>query len=107
MSYVDGPQVSFHSSLGKSQSVVNCAESNFLPPVEVALAWYAKDILGYSDPLGTRENCHCKQIFAYRDTFWYHLIYQNYHCGQGVTVNGITVTKYVCKIMYQNRTTQP
>ena len=28
------------------------------------------DILGYSDPLGTREKCHCKQIFAYSDTFW-------------------------------------
>ena len=28
------------------------------------------DILGYIDTLGTREKCHCKQIFAYSDTFW-------------------------------------
>ena len=28
------------------------------------------DILGYSDTLGTRQKCHCKQIFAYNVTFW-------------------------------------
>ena len=27
-------------------------------------------ILEYSDTLGTREKLHCKQIFAYSDTFW-------------------------------------
>ena len=34
------------------------------------VAYHATDILGYSDTLGTRKECHCKQIFAYSVTFW-------------------------------------
>ena len=30
----------------------------------------SKDILGYSDTVGTREKCCSTQIFVYSDTFW-------------------------------------
>ena len=53
-------------------------------------------ILAYCDTLGTREKCHCKQIFAYSSSFWWHGICQNCHCKQGNTITGVTVTEYVC-----------
>lgn len=43
---------------------------------------------------------HCKQIFAYTDTFWQHGIYQKCHCKRAVTVTGVIVTKYVCNKRY-------
>ena len=69
--------------------------------------WYKIDlftftnILSYSDTLETREKYHCKQIFAYSDTF------VNIGFTKTVTVNGVsllpvfTVTKYVCT--YEDR----
>ena len=41
-----------------------------IPERRYTVAWYSRtNILGYSDTLGTREKCHFKKIFAYRDTF--------------------------------------
>ena len=38
--------------------------------VTLPVTLVSTEIFAYSDTVGTRANCHCKQIFALSDTFW-------------------------------------